>query len=176
MIKTVDKDKILSIKEEKNLSISLIKQNITQPLDFYIKNLKNNKITYSYDKIKNLLKTIREIDIPKNEEILSNIANIKINFKNSKNQFDEVSFCLSNGKFINIRYKNRLEKYIIFSSLYQLKMGLVCNEYFVDGTFKSAPKGYYIKISSYYFHYAKSNYKKCKYFHLFSKNKKKIQL
>ena len=79
-------------------------------------------------------------DIPKNEEILSNI---KINFKNSDDIDDEVPFCLSKGEFINIRYKNRLEKYIIFTSLYQIKMGAERKQYFLDGTFKAAPKGYY---------------------------------
>ena len=66
-----------------------------------------------------------------------------INFKDSGNTEDYVPFCLSKPEFINIRYKNLLEKYVIFSSLYQLKIGAECNQYFVEGTFKATPKGYF---------------------------------
>lgn len=69
-----------------------------------------------------MLQRIREADIPKNEEIFENISNIKINFKNSYDIKDEIKFFWSKGELVNIRYKNRLEKYIIFTSLYKFKM------------------------------------------------------
>ena len=42
-----------------------------------------------------------------------------------------------------MRYKNRVEKYIIFTSLYQLKIAVDCDDFFLDGKFKCALKGYY---------------------------------
>ena len=81
--------------------------------------------------------------MPKNQEILANLSKIKINFDNIDKNEEGVPFCLSKGEFINFRYKNWLEKYVIFTSLYQLKMFDDCDEYYADGTFKSAPKGWY---------------------------------
>lgn len=247
-IKITDKGNTRTVKEEEKLVISLIKQHIIQPLEFHIKNFDFNHIKYSYYHIKNLLQNVREADIPNNDIILSNIGNIKINFKLNDNPEDDVPFCLCKGEFINIRYKNRFGKYVIFSSLYQMKIASECNDFFLDGTFKTAPKDYYqilniwgykknnnvflplanillshksfelydkvikeilailqynnikidfsdksimsdfehslrmairnnmqfIKIRSCFFHYTKAIYRKCKYYHLFTKNKKMI--
>ena len=64
------------------LAINLIKQNITEPLEFHIKNFNNNNINYFYNKIKNLLQKIREANLPNNDEILFDISKIKINLNN----------------------------------------------------------------------------------------------
>ena len=229
------------------LAINLIKQNITEPLEFHIKNFNKNNINYSYNKIKNLLQKIREAGLPNNDEILSDISKIKINFNNINNHEEGVPFRLAKGKFVNLRYKNRAEKYIIFTSLYQLKLSGNSDDFFIDGTFKSSPKSYYqllnifgyiikrdfylpianivlsnksyelyekvfkvflhfyemynidinfseksimcdyekslraaiknnfdkIKLRGSYFHFAKAIYKKCKYYNLFTKQKKR---
>ena len=142
-ITTIKANEIKTVEQIDNLAIMLIKQNITAPLDFHVKNFKNNNIDYSYNKIKNLLQKIRELEIPDNNEILANINNITINFNNNNKSEDEVPFCLSKGEFINLRYKNRIEKFVIFTSLLQLKIGAECDDYFIDGTFKACPKGWY---------------------------------
>ena len=51
------------------LAINLIKQSITKPLEFHIKNFNNNNINYSYNKIKNLLQKIRDAGVPNNDKI-----------------------------------------------------------------------------------------------------------
>lgn len=112
-------------------------------MEFNVRNFKNNNINFSYFKIKNLLQKIREIDLPSNDEILSYISKIRINYDNFERNEEGVPFCLSKGEYVNLRYKNRVEKYIIFTSLYQLKIAADCDDFFLDGTFKCAPKGYY---------------------------------
>lgn len=100
-------------------------------------------MNFSIYKIKNLLQQIRENDFPSNNEIPFDIWKIRLNFDNFDLYEEGVLFCLSKGEYINLRYKNRVEKYIIFTSLYQLKIAADCGEFFLDGTFKSARKGYY---------------------------------
>ena len=98
----VTQDNIRTEKENEILAISLIKQNITEPLEFHINNFKNNNIDYGYIKIKNLLQQVREADIPKDEIILSDIAKIKINYDNNDKNEEGVPFCLSKCEFINL--------------------------------------------------------------------------
>lgn len=57
---SVEKASIKSNEDEEKLAITLPKQNIAQPLQFHTNNLRNNKIKYSFYKIKNLLQRIRE--------------------------------------------------------------------------------------------------------------------
>ena len=45
---SVEKAYIKTNEEEEKLAITLLKQNITQPLEFHLNNLKNNKINYSF--------------------------------------------------------------------------------------------------------------------------------
>ena len=139
----IDSKNVSTEKELEILAISLIKQNLIESLEFHVRNFKNNNIEFSRNKIKNLLQKIREADIPKDQELLADLSKIKINYDDLNKNEEGVPFCLSKSEFINLRYKNRLEKYVIFTSLYQLKMFGECDEYYADGTFKSAPKGWY---------------------------------
>ena len=142
-ISVIDSKNVSTEKELEILAISLIKQNLTESLEFHVRNFKNNNIEFSRNKIKNLLQKIREADIPKDQELLADLSKIKINYDDLNKNEEGVPFCLSKSEFINLRYKNRLEKYVIFTSLYQLKMFGECDEYYADGTFKYAPKGWY---------------------------------
>ena len=66
--------------------------------------------------------------------------------------------CISKGEFINFKKNKKLEKYIIFSSQFQLKLYNEVDELFIDGTFKIAPKNWlqlinifgYIKKKKFY--------------------------
>ena len=115
------------------MAISLIKQNLIESLEFHVRNFKNNNIEFSRNKIKNLLQKIREADIPKDQELLADLSKIKINYDDLNKNEEGVPFCLSKSEFINLRYKNSIEKYVIFTSLYQLKMFGECDEYYADG-------------------------------------------
>ena len=66
------------------------------------------------------------------------ISKIRINFDDFNNDKEGVPFCLSRGEFVNLRYKNS-----ILTTLYQLKIARDCDDYFLDGTFKTSPKGYH---------------------------------
>ena len=51
--------------------------------------------------------------------------------------------CYKYVNAINPEKKYSLEKYIIFSSNFQLNMMTKCTQLHIDGTFKSCPRGYY---------------------------------
>ena len=127
---TISNNEIITKTEMNDLAIKLIRNNITESLEFHIKNLNTNGVNYSYNKIKNLLQMVRESDLPNNEEILYDISKTKTIFNDNQKHDEGLPFCISKGKFVNIRYKNRLEKYIIFTSLYQLKMASDCDDFF----------------------------------------------
>ena len=106
-------------------------------MSFHINNFRNNNINYSDNKIKNLLQKIREYELPSNDEILYDISKIRINFDDFNNDKEGVPFCLSRGEFVNLR----TERYIILTTLNKLKIASDCDDYFLDGTFKTEPKG-----------------------------------
>ena len=105
----VDSKNVKTEKEIEILAISLIKQNLTESLEFHVRNFKNNNIDYSSNKIKNLLQKIREADLPKDQEILADLSKIKINFDNINKNEEGVPFYFSKSEFINLSYKNRLK-------------------------------------------------------------------
>ena len=51
--------------------------------------------------------------------------------------------CYSYKTFLNLDTKNKLEKYIIITTIFQLNILENCTQLFIDGTFKSCPKSYY---------------------------------
>ena len=133
--------KDIKIKENlDNLAIKLIAQNILQPYEFHVKNFKMNNLNFKPYKIKNLLQLVREADIPKDETILADISQITIKLGDMS---EPVPFCLSRGDIVNLRYKGRLERYCIFTSLMQMKIAADCDDWFMDATFKVAPKKWY---------------------------------
>ena len=118
----------------------LIRANINEPLQFHINNLYNNKINYNKGKIRKLLYTIREEKYPKDDEFLKDIGNITIDL--SKEDSDKEIFCIIKSQFINFNTK-KTEKFVIFSSGFQLNMFSEICEIFIDGTFKICPKNWY---------------------------------
>lgn len=61
------------------------------------------------------------------------------NVKDGKN----IPFCLSNTKIVNINKNKKKEQYIIFSTIFQLKLIPKAKTIFMDGTFKCTPKNFY---------------------------------
>ena len=61
----ISSDNIVTEEEINKLAYQLILNNINQPLSFHLDNLKNNKINWKKNKIRNLLYNIRESKFPK---------------------------------------------------------------------------------------------------------------
>ena len=56
---------------------------------------------------------------------------------------ENLPICYKYTKLINLEKNNVLEKYIIFTSSFQIKLLPKCTQIFIDGTFKCCPKEYY---------------------------------
>ena len=73
---------------------------------------------------------------------MNNISNITIKLSDNP-EVGEEPFCIAKGDFINYKKNNRVEKYLIFSSVFQPNCFKEVSELFIDGTFKIAPKNWY---------------------------------
>lgn len=124
------------------LAKSLIIQNLEKDLSFHINNLRNNNIYLKKNSIKWLLQKLREEKYPSDEIFLKDISKITITFENSSNMID-IPLCYKYNNLINLEKNNKLEKYIIFTSKFQVKLIQKCTQIYIDGTFKSCPKNYY---------------------------------
>ena len=100
---TTSKKNVRTEKETNELAINLIKGNITEELDFHIKNFRSNKIFWNTSKIRKLLYILREQKFPKEEEFLNSINSIKIKLSNTEEK--EEIFCIGKGTFVNFRKK-----------------------------------------------------------------------
>ena len=85
----IDPSKARTEKENINLAIYLIKNNIKEDLDF---NFYKNKIFWKKSKISKYIFNIREQKFPKDELFLNSIYTIKI--KLAHNEFTEENFCI----------------------------------------------------------------------------------
>ena len=135
----------------KDKANDLIFLNITKPLSFHISNIRNNNIKLTTNQIKRLVQKIREVNFPSDSDFLKDISKITINFENEVG-LENVNFCWKNVELINPTIKYKTEKYIIFTSIFQINLITKCNQIFIDGTFKSAPKKFYqiLNICGYY--------------------------
>ena len=129
-------------KESIKLASELISLNIDKSLGWHIKNLNDQNIPLKFHKIKKLVYNIKESKYPTDEKFLDNIASINITFNKVKPNLSNIPFCLSKKEFINFT-KNKEEKYIIFSTLFQLKLFAKSKMIYIDATFRSSPKKYY---------------------------------
>ncbi len=106
--------------EINELAKKLINNNLNQDLEFHVNNLHINKIKWKKSKIRNMLFKLRELKFPKDEIFLNAINEIKI--KPSDNEKEEEQFCLFTGEFINFNKNKRIEKYIVFMSVFFHKL------------------------------------------------------
>ena len=130
---------------------TLIIQNIEKPLKFHAENFKENNIDLNYNQKKWKLQKIREEKFPNDFEFLKDISKIKITFeKNIKGK--DIHFCFKSVEMINPEKNYKLDKYIIFTSNFQLNLIPKFKQLLIDGTFKSCPRGFYqiINIAGYY--------------------------
>ena len=144
------------MKKKKKISDLLIKSmfinNIEKPLKFHIEKFKANNINLTYNQIKWNLQKIREDKFPNDSEYLKDISKIKINFENNNINLEEIPLCFKLVEMINPEKNNKLDKYVIFTTKFQLNMIPKCKQLLIDGTFKSCPRGYYqiINIAGFY--------------------------
>ena len=85
---------------------------------------------------------ILEETFHKEEAFLLAINNIKIISSNT-DEMKEENYCIEKGEFINFEKNNKLEKYVIFASDFQLNLFNDVNELFSDATFKVAPPDWF---------------------------------
>ena len=118
----------------KDKAKDLIFLNITKPLSFHISNIRNNNIKLTTNQIKRLVQKIREVNFPSDSDFLKDISKITINFENEVG-LENLNFCWKNVELINPTIKYKTEKYIIFTSLFQINSITKCNQIFIDCTF-----------------------------------------
>lgn len=144
-------EKNTNLKLQKERAKILIFSNLNKSLSFHYENLKNNDIFLSKNQIKRILQKLREAKFPNDIEYLKDISQIKITFENIPNM-ENVNLCYKFTNIINPQKNNVLEKYIIFTTNFQINLLKKCNQILIDGTFKSAPKNYYqINIIIFFF-------------------------
>ena len=127
-----------------DLAIKLINNQIDMPLSWHIENLKKNNLIFTKAQIKNFLQEQREINYESDKEFLSNIANITISFSEKEIYLQDLPFCFTYQKHIKkIKQKLIEEKFIVFTTDFQLKKMKNIDHLYMDGTFKYCPKNFY---------------------------------
>ena len=129
-------------KEEKNTARTIIRNNITKPLNFFLEELNKLKFSLKYYEIKNLVYQEKNAKYPKNDDFLNNIDKITIDLNDDIDN-KNLPFCFGYFKYINPNNKYREESFIIFTTVYQLKILRDANIIYIDATFRTAPKGFY---------------------------------
>ena len=130
------------INDKRMLARSLIMQNLDRDLSHHVQNLRNNNIHLKKNSIKWLLQKAREEKYPTNEEFLKDISQIVITYEPNPNM-ENLTIFYKYTNLINLEKNNVLEKYIIFTSSFQIKFLPKCTQIFIDGTFKCCQKEYY---------------------------------
>ena len=144
VIKTEKVNNIKTETESIELAKQFINQSLEKPLNWHLSNLKENGIILSKFQVKNILQKLREYKYPKDNEFLTDISKITISLSKSDKNLESLPFCFTDQKIINI-YKNKVreERFIIFTTLFQLKKFKEINQVFLDGTYKYCPKNFY---------------------------------
>ena len=134
----------------RELAKKLMVLNLEKKFSWHKTNLQNNKILLSNNQIKYLLQQLREVKFPNDINFLKDISLIKIDLGNTHNLVN-IPFCHRYVNYINYK-KNKVEKYIIFTSVFQLNLLTKAEQIFIDSTFKSSPKNFYqiLNIAGYY--------------------------
>ena len=119
----------------------LINLNLFKSFSFHENNLLNNNIQISKNQLKHLLNIYRNKNFPNNDIYLNNLFNYKYKLSDDKN-ISEKCFCLAKTEYINPQ-TNKVEKYLIYSTDFQLKLFVASKHIYIDGTFKSVPSSFY---------------------------------
>ena len=148
-LKTNIESNLNIIKEEKGYSAKqieetakiLINQNLELKPLWHKINLSKNNINMPLKKIRNILYSLREAKYPDELYIVNDISKITIDL-GKEEKLKNLPFCHIRKAIINYR-KNRMETFLVFTTIWQLKMLTKTTYLFIDATFKTAPRGFY---------------------------------
>lgn len=121
---------------------TIIIQNKEKSLGWHISNLKKLNIILSDNKVKRLVYDIKEAIFPKDEDFLKNISLITITFDKNNAKLVENNFFYEYSKHLNPT-NNIEEKFIIYTTIYQLNKLATSDLIFIDTTFRTSPKHFY---------------------------------
>lgn len=93
---------------------------------------------------------MREAKFTSYNKYLEDITKINITF-DEHSYLKDIPFCYKYVNFINPTKKHANEKYLIFTSAFQIKLLKKVKQIYIDGTFQICPKNYYqvINIAGY---------------------------
>ena len=103
-------------------------------MGWHISNLKILNIILSCNKIKRLVYDVKEAKFPKDEYFLNIICLITITFDKNNAKLMENNFCYEYNKHINPN-NNREEKFIIYTTIFQLNKLASSDLIFIDANF-----------------------------------------
>ena len=126
-------------KEAYSKEKSTVLYNIDKSLNWHVRNMSELNLVMSTEEIRNILQYQREKKFPYDNQFLYNMGNITLTLNNENKN----PFCFGMEKLINPKINNREEKYIIFTSKYQLKHFTESSIIYIDNNYKICPKGYY---------------------------------
>ena len=134
-INSDDKKENIVIKvNNKDIIKSLIITNIDKNISFHVENLKKNHVKY-------LLQKYRESKFPFGDKYLKNLSEIVITYDTNVVDMINIPMCFCYKNFLNVEHKYKLEKFVVITTIFQLNLFNKCTHIFIDGTFKSCPKG-----------------------------------
>ena len=125
----------------------LINASLDKPLSWHINNLIDYNIKLTVDQIKDILYAEIDKRYQSDNVCLNNINNITISFDDNDTSLKDLPFCYTVKKILNPQKNFREERFIIYTSLYQMKHFINSTDIYIDINYKSAPKGYYQIIS-----------------------------
>lgn len=150
--KSEDQESILTERDLYNKGKSSILMTVDKPLSWHVKNLNELGIPMTTEQIKNILRYEREKKFPYDTQYLYNLNNITITLdcvnigmvaSDDTILAKNLPFCYNINKVLNPEKGNREERYIVFTSLPQIKHFCNSTELYIDCNYKIAPKGYY---------------------------------
>ena len=93
--------------------------------------------------MKRLVYDIKDSFFQKDEDFLKNIGMISVTFDNNNAKLKENNFCYEYRKILNPEYHFREEKYIIYTTIFQINKLTLSYLIFIDATFTTNPRNYY---------------------------------
>ena len=121
-------------KEEYNLAVLLIKNNIDKKPQYHINKLRENNIFWKKNKIIRLVYSLQEETYPVDKNYMNQIQNKTINLEENNTNLNNYKLCPRQIIFndFNNKYNAHL---IFFTTIFQLKLIKESNYLFIDGTF-----------------------------------------
>ena len=136
----------------KEFAEKLIFANLDKPFSFHKTNLEYNNIKLTANQIKWIIQKFREKIYPNDDKYLHDISKILISYDNNIKEVHNIPLCHKYVNIINPIKNFKLEKYVIFTTKFQMNMLFKCSQLLIDGTFKSCQRTFLqiIHIAGFY--------------------------